>query len=168
MIVKAPNEILSKRCETLRRHNYVGIANTFIKKSWKHRDGACGIAANQINMPYRLFIGKINKGGKHQFWKIFINPRIVIKPSSAKIGGWFPINEECLSIPGKSYNTIREDHITIVYRDMDFKIVWATYDNMNARIIQHEVDHLNGTLISDIHQTEFGLEKHKSINKEVS
>ena len=101
-------------------------------------DGA-GLAAPQINQLIRVVA--INIDGQA---KIIINPKIVKKSWSKDI-----IEEGCLSIPGVYGKVKRPKKITLEYIDRQGKLHKTKFKNMTARIIQHEIDHLDGILFID-------------------
>ena len=104
-----------------------------------YRNDGVGFAGNQLGVPYRIFAMK-RKG----MVELFINPRI-----TKFYGKKFKHYEGCLSIPGKSYEVERYKELDIEYRDKTFKKVVERLDGMSAIIVQHEVDHLDGILISN-------------------
>ena len=138
MIVKNGNPILTKPCEFLTKENYRGKVSSFLNRSIPHRNDGVGIAANQIGMSVMVFV--IATGN---IWKTFINPKIK-RSYGEKINNI----EGCLSIPGKHYEVKRYTKVDIEFYDYDFKKQNKTYEWPEAVIIQHEVDHLNGYLIS--------------------
>ena len=138
MIIKNGNAILTKPCELLTKENYRGKVNSFLNKSIPHRDDGVGIAANQVGMSVMVFVIATSN-----IWKTFINPKIK-RFYGKKINNI----EGCLSIPGKHYEVKRYTKVDIEFYDYDFKKQNKTYEWPEAVIIQHEVDHLNGYLIS--------------------
>ena len=76
-------------------------------------------------------------------WKTFINPEI-----TKYYGELFINNERCLSIPKKDFNVNRFNSVDIVYRDTNFIEHTAKYSALTAIVLQHELDHLDGVLIS--------------------
>lgn len=72
-----------------------------------------------------------------------INPVIV-----ADEGAW-KMEEGCLSIPDVRANVQRPQIVTVRYRDTEFREQQIVADGMLARVIQHEVDHLDGVLFID-------------------
>jgi peptide deformylase len=58
-------------------------------------------------------------------------------------------NEGCLSIPGISEKVFRAEWIKIQYFDADFKQHTEEFEDYIARVIQHEYDHLEGSLFTD-------------------
>jgi peptide deformylase len=109
-----------------------------------------GLAAPQIGKSIRLFVIDASpfededpnlKGLK----KTFINPIILEEE-----GEPWSFNEGCLSIPGIREDVKREPRITIEYYDSEFKLVEESYEGIAARIIQHEYDHIEGILFTDL------------------
>ena len=143
-ILKAPDIMLSKVTEPLNKDNYQRIVNSFLKRSMKHRKGAVGIAGNQIHMPYSIFIAQLVP----DVWKIFINPYI-LKTSKSSFNTSELVNgtEGCLSLPGSEHGVARAQKIEVVFRDIGWKPIMAQFEDFQARVVQHEIDHLNGKLI---------------------
>ncbi|MFN4146721.1 MAG: peptide deformylase, partial [Runella sp.] len=75
---------------------------------------------------------------------VFINPQIIEEE-----GDEWAFEEGCLSIPGIRAEVYRPEKIKIKYFDLDWNEHIEEYDNMAARIIQHEYDHLEGKLFTD-------------------
>jgi len=104
------------------------------------KSNAVGLAAPQVDRLLSLFIVIYN-----DFNQVFINPEI-IEYSTIKGNSY----EGCLSIPDISNYVVRSKKIKIKYFDADFKYHIAEYTNDIAYIIQHEYDHLNGVLFTDL------------------
>ena len=119
------------------------IANMF--ESMKESNGV-GLAAPQIGLSIKLFVidssevKNIKDGRK----KVFINPEIL-----EYIGKRASYEEGCLSIPNIHEDVVREEKIRIWYQDEHFNEFEEEFDGINARIIQHEYDHLFGKLFID-------------------
>ncbi len=108
-----------------------------------------GLAAPQIGRAIRLFIidlapFKEEKPEIADFKKVFINAEI-LETSQETV----EYNEGCLSIPGINENVERPETITIKYQDLDFNEHTETYSGFQARVIQHEYDHIEGILFTD-------------------
>lgn len=106
---------------------------------------ALGLAANQIGYNYSIFLMKDSKGEVHEFINPFINEMI---------GHQF-IQEGCLSFPDiyVSVNRAKEVFVTAKTRTGEFFSRVAV--DVEAVIIQHEVDHLNGiTFLSKVSRNE--------------
>lgn len=117
-----------------------------IKATAIENDDKCvGIASNQIwkipdEPPPAMFIAKL---GPTQDWKIFVNPSI--KGTGPKL----KYKEGCMSLKGKKPKLKKRDkNVIITYFDIEDKTEKTEkYFNYDARIIQHEFDHLKGILI---------------------
>ncbi|RLD31026.1 MAG: peptide deformylase [Bacteroidetes bacterium] len=105
-----------------------------------------GLAAPQVNQSIRLFIVDATPYAEDypevtEFKKVFINPYIL-----EESGEEWSFNEGCLSVPGVREDIIRKPKILLEYQDKDFNIIEETYEGVMARIIQHEYDHIEGTI----------------------
>jgi peptide deformylase len=108
-----------------------------------------GLAAPQVGLDIRLFIvdgTDIKEEGEEMqsFKKVFINAEI-LSEEGAKWG----FEEGCLSIPGVREQVQRRDIVHIRYFDEHWNLHQETYSGMQARIIQHEYDHIQGVLFTD-------------------
>lgn len=109
----------------------------------------CGLAAPQIGLGKRLFIVDGTELGEEYpecatFRQVFINPEIVEESDET-----ISYAEGCLSLPGISENVIRPRTITIEYLDENFQPHRDTFTDFQARIVQHEYDHLEGHVFTD-------------------
>lgn len=125
-----------------------------------------GLAAPQIGKSIRLFVidtasvlTKLNDKydedddnedaemfrGEVGAKKAFINARRV----DMKGDEWV-YNEGCLSIPNIREDITRPDEITLEYLDEDFKSYKQTFKGFTGRVIQHEYDHIEGVLFTDL------------------
>ncbi len=123
-----------------------------IKNMWQtmYAASGVGIAAPQVSLSIRLFLvdtiqlkDKKNKdfvGLK----KVFVNPTII-----EKTGDEWKYEEGCLSIPGIREDVLREQNIKIHYFDENFNEFTEDYNEINARVILHEYDHIDGILFTD-------------------
>lgn len=98
-----------------------------------------GIAAPQIGVGKRIFIAESSEGPI-----ALINP-VFTKKSRKTVGG----EEGCLSVPGQFDSVRRCRSVTIKALTVEGKPVSFTADNFFARILQHELDHLDGVLYVD-------------------
>lgn len=101
-----------------------------------------GLAAPQVGRNLNLALVYLEHSGVPVF--PIINPTI-IKTSSEVV----PIEEGCLSLPGLFGNVTRPKSITLEYCDIDGNKKKLSDDGWIARVCQHEIDHLLGTLIID-------------------
>lgn len=100
---------------------------------------AAGLAANQIGISRSLAVVLLENG---DFLKI-INP--VLKESEGE-----EVDEEgCLSVPDSVIKIPRSTRVVVEYLDTDGNIKTFEASGFTARVLQHEIDHLNGLLIFD-------------------
>ena len=109
-----------------------------MKDTFKKSKGV-GLAAPQVGVNKRLILVKPEKEVY-----VFINPVIINKGVEMACD-----TEGCLSVPNKWINVKRYKHIDIEFIGEDGDLYKVTANNFFARIIQHEIDHLNGVLIVD-------------------
>ncbi len=141
--------VLRKEAEDITK-DYEGLEK-LISDMWEtmYNAGGIGLAAPQIGLGIRIFLvdtAQIKDEDKEQegIKKAFINARII--EESGKEWGY---EEGCLSIPEIRGEVFRQPKVTIRYMDEDFNEHTETYDGMNARVIQHEYDHIDGILFTE-------------------
>jgi peptide deformylase len=104
----------------------------------KHADGL-GLAAPQIGQSISLCVVKL-----HRKMIPLINPEIFWKSEEIEVA-----EEGCLSLPNFWMNVPRPVSIAVRYMDAKGEEQERKLSELDARIVQHEVDHLNGILITD-------------------
>ena len=102
------------------------------------RQNGLGLAANQVGSLQKVFVYDDGSG-----LGIMINPKIV-SASGEQIGV-----EGCLSVPGLQGEVKRANVVEVRGTDLNGKPVKIKAEGLLARIFQHELDHLNGTLFID-------------------
>jgi peptide deformylase len=103
-----------------------------------------GLAANQVALPFRLFV--INPSGdRDQTGEelVFVNPVITSRKGSAEG------EEGCLSLPELYGQVRRAEEIEVEAYDLKGREFTLKLKDMNARVVQHETDHLDGVLFPD-------------------
>lgn len=102
-----------------------------------------GLAANQVNLPFQLFV--INTTGEKGSGEemVFINP-VVSQPK-----GTDSAEEGCLSIPGVNGKVSRPAHVHVSGYDLTGNEIDLAASGLLAKAIQHEFDHLQGVLFID-------------------
>lgn len=121
-----------------------------------------GIAAPQVNADTAVCIVDVSHHKRYKDLKPFILINPVIEKS---FGDKVVMEEGCLSIPGFGVDVERDEKIIVKYDDFALKPVVLEADDMLARVIQHEVDHLNGRLITDFLTPEEKKERKAELTK---
>mgnify|MGYP003661746626 FL=1 len=122
-----------------------------IKQMYKHH--GIGLAAIQVGYERRIFVMDCTRAGESP--QIFTNP-IIVDHSDESLTDF----EGCLSAPGKRGEVKRYLRIILKYQDEQGEEHKKTFYNMEARCIQHEMDHLEGKLCIDYNNDNYRKEKH--------
>jgi len=117
-----------------------------------------GLSANQVGYPLSLFILWPDQKKKP---KVFINPKILKKEGKTKSKKKGAELEGCLSIPKIWGEVQRAKRVLVEWYDEKGKKHKAWFKGLEAIIIQHEIDHLNGVLF-----TSHVLKQEKPLYKE--
>jgi peptide deformylase len=107
------------------------LAETMIAKN------GIGLAANQIGLPYRVFVMKSNP------IICCYNPRIVDASEET-----IYLDEGCLTFPNYYVKIERPKRIRVRFTQPNGEIMTEIYDGITSRIFQHELDHLNGIVFT--------------------
>ncbi|MDR1408251.1 MAG: peptide deformylase [Tannerella sp.] len=122
------------------------VANMF--ETMYNADGI-GLAAPQVGLSIRLLVINVDPLKKdypecRDFKRVMINP-VIIERSDETI-----VREEgCLSFPGIHEKVTRAARIRVKYQDEHFETHEETLENFAARVVQHEYEHLDGTMLVD-------------------
>ena len=103
-----------------------------------------GLAANQVALPYRLFV--INPTGdpdQPEHEQVFINPEILRRNGSEEA------EEGCLSLPEVFGPVTRAERIVVEAFDIDGQQLRFELEGIDARVVQHENDHLDGVMFTE-------------------
>ncbi|MFM1997808.1 MAG: hypothetical protein RLZZ111_2195 [Planctomycetota bacterium] len=102
-----------------------------------------GLAANQVALPYRLFI--VNTSGRRGSGEemVFINP-VLSRPRGTAVQ-----EEGCLSLPGLRMDVRRPERILVDAWSVSGEPIRLDLDGLLSRVVQHEFDHLEGRLFTD-------------------
>lgn len=127
-------------------HLYHELIQNMLKHIKNPENGWVGLAAPQVGVNKRIIVVSLMKDYEDENFKTIplINPEI-IEHSSEKCSD----NEWCLSVPGESGAVLRWTWVKVRFFDQK----WAPYTmkltHLAARIVQHEIDHLDGILFID-------------------
>ena len=139
-IRKLPDPVLRQKAKRVR--NIDGSINRLIDdmiETMHAEPGRAGLAAPQVGVPLRVII--IDQPEAEDI--IIINPEIVRRK------GERILDEGCLSFPGYFGQVTRAEKVTVKGLDRTWKEVRIRADGLLAQVLEHEIDHLNGTLYVD-------------------
>ena len=142
-IIIYPDPILKKKAEQVVNID-ADIQNLIDNMSkLMYQASGIGLAANQVGVTKRVIIFDINYREKGKDLTVLINPTIVLAEDKV-------VSEEgCLSVPDFQGKIAREKHIQVQGVDRHGKTIDIEAEDLTAICIQHEIDHLDGTLILD-------------------
>ncbi len=151
-ILTYPNPKLLKKSEPITEMN-IQIKNviSLMKETIKEANGD-GLAAPQVGQNIQLILVCTLEDSE----KILINPEITSQ--KGKVIG----KEGCLSLPNITTEILRSSLITVKYQDEELKSQIYKAEGREARIIQHEIDHLEGKTII---QRASSIERIQMLNK---
>jgi peptide deformylase len=124
-----------------------------------HKANGIGLAATQVGDMRRVIVIDISdveegkdEGGEREIRATSSDlPRrlVLINPEILSENGKWVLEEGCLSIPEVRAEVERAEQIRFRYRDANFKETVLQADGLLARVILHEIDHLDGVLFID-------------------
>ncbi|MGB0428898.1 MAG: peptide deformylase [Bacteroidia bacterium] len=116
-----------------------------------YNSNGIGLAAPQVGESLRIFVLDTGvsiedeEDKEKAFKEVFINPEI-----DAFVGDDIGFEEGCLSIPHIREEVVRPESVDVIYYDRDFNKKTVELDGLLARVFQHEFDHLEGVLFTDL------------------
>lgn len=140
------NPVLKRKADDI-TPDHPGLAET-VANMWETMYAAqgVGLAAPQVGLPLRIFVVDtiqiLEEEKKAEgIRRVFINALV-----TDESGDLWPYEEGCLSIPHIRGDVERKQRVRIRYRDENFEVRDEIYEGINARVIQHEYDHIEGVL----------------------
>jgi len=107
-------------------------------------ENGCGLAAPQVGQAIRLIVVKLNQSTDQELDMAMVNPEIIFRSEETYID-----TEGCLSLPEYFDEVERNMDIIVKFMDLKGREQMLKLTELNARVVQHEVDHLEGILFSD-------------------
>ena len=102
-----------------------------------------GLAATQVGVVRRMFVCRIGEEDEEEL-RAFANPLVAATGEERESS-----DEGCLSLQGVLVPVERATKLTLEAQDLDGSPVRVELERLNARVVQHELDHLDGVLILD-------------------
>ena len=139
-ILKYPDDFLRQKARAVKDFkdpHVSGLVSQMIKTMEKEK--GVGLAAPQVGSDLRICLARVDN-------TLFalINPEIKAYSRKKEI-----FEEGCLSFPGKFFSVERPVKVKIKARDVNGKKIKIKADGLLARVLQHEIDHLDGILVID-------------------
>jgi peptide deformylase len=121
-------------------------------------DSGIGLAAPQVGVQRQIFV-----------WDMGEKPLVILNPKIVESDGEWVYSEGCLSIPGLYIELIRPKKVLMTGIDLNGNAISFEADELEARLFQHELDHLNGVLMFDRmqpEQREEAVKHYRKLNKQ--
>ncbi len=137
---------VAKPVKTTELHTFRPLVETMLAYIKNPKNHGIWLAAPQIGVSKRIIIVWLPQGRDDEDYSIIamINPIIVSKSTERDID-----EEGCLSLPGITGKVERSTAIEVEWIDIKGRKMKKKIAGFGARVVQHEVDHLDGILISD-------------------
>ncbi len=139
--LSSQSPVLRHRASTVKDLSSVATVIEDLYDTWPTVE-ALGIAAPQIGASRRLFVFRLHDQED-------MRPEVLINPKVVRARGHVDEYEGCLSVARLYGHCVRAEEIEITALDREGNRVRRAYQGYNARIIQHEMDHLDGVLYVD-------------------
>jgi len=163
-LVEETNPILRKKCTPFDFNDPVMDPYELVDALHKmRREGrGIGLAAPQVNIDSRVLVigmGNFDTEGTEDFNQCFFNPKIISTDGQNTY-----MIEGCLSFPELFVKVKRPENITLEWYSEEGSVCNERFTGITSRIIQHELDHLDGITFLQ-RATRFHLEKAKKNRK---
>jgi peptide deformylase len=153
-------EILRKKAKPIQSLDDSAIKLIYDMVDTMHKANGIGLAATQVGEIRQLIVidqGAIERGedeteeGKERPERLHEQSKtmVLINPEVVQDEGTFSMEEGCLSLPELRAEVTRPEKIRLRFRDANFEKTEMEADGLLARVMLHEIDHLNGVLFVD-------------------
>ena len=142
-IVTYPDPVLKRKAHAV--DNIDGEIQSLIDNmsTLMYQSSGIGLAANQVGVEKRIIIFDIDYKEKGKNLTVLINPEIIVAEDKIEF------EEGCLSVPDFQGKINRKKYVQVKGIDRDGRPINIEAEDLTAICIQHEIDHINGTLILD-------------------
>jgi len=137
-IRKEPDAILHKKARRVRVSEKIEKSLLDNMEATMRARGGVGLAGPQVGLNKSIAVVDTKDGAL-----VLVNPEIISKKGATSF------EEGCLSVPGQTVKVRRFEEVTVSYSDENKEQKTRVFKGLTAIIVQHEIDHLNGTLIMD-------------------
>ena len=140
-LIFAPADILSKTANKVQ--NIDKTTKKFVNDMFDtmYENNGVGLAAPQVNKSLQILVMDCSPKNEKAKPKVLINPKIKSFSQEEKI-----YEEGCLSFPGHYLEVLRPSEVKINYLDLNGKENEELFKGFESVCVQHEIDHLSGTL----------------------
>ncbi len=141
-IIKYPDPFLRRTAKTVTDFNDDLKKAVLEMAEVMYQDDGIGLAAPQVGISQRFLL--VGKAGSNQDYEVYINPEITFFSKNKELG-----EEGCLSLPQIFGLVRRAKKIHVKYQDLNGQVHKVKLSGLDAIVLQHELDHLDGILFID-------------------
>ncbi len=141
-VLQYPDPILSQKAASIGRLSKQDLSLIKDMIETMYEEDGVGLAAPQVGISKRIIVVSPNAVPGEE--EVYINPEVIYFSDQKELG-----TEGCLSVPNVSCDVWRSKKITLKALDLKGKELVLELQNFSARVVQHEIDHLNGLLLID-------------------
>jgi len=142
-VIFAPSSVLSKQACAVK--NIDSLIKSLVHNMYDtmYENNGVGLAAPQVNHSLQILVMDCSNKDKNYKPTVLINPSIINQSEVLKI-----YEEGCLSFPDQYFEVKRPEFVKVSYLDLDGKNKEKIFNGFEAVCVQHEIDHLAGTLFT--------------------
>lgn len=138
------NEILRTKSAKIAKVSKEIVALAKLMVETMEKEKGVGLAAPQVGRNIRLILVTLNLGLAEEQVLAMVNPEIVFRSREEELD-----EEGCLSLPNQFDQVWRSREITVKFQNLQGTELMLKLSGFNARVVQHEMDHLEGVLFLD-------------------
>jgi peptide deformylase len=144
-IVMSPNDILREIAQTVDEIGEEERQLAELMINTMEKAGGVGLSAPQVGVSKRISVVRLDRPSSEEEILVMVNPEITEQEGNVSR------TEGCLSVSRKEWGieVARSERVTVRYQTLEGEEVVLEEEGWNARVIQHEIDHLDGILITD-------------------
>ena len=143
-VVEYPNTVLAQKCQDVLSFDDELRSLVAQMVDTMYASNGIGIAAPQVGSNLRILLIDPSGGEVANQMIPMINPRVTWRSLQTEAS-----DEGCLSMPGKVFSIVRSLAVEVEYHDVNGLSHKLQCTGLTARIVQHEVDHLDGIMMID-------------------
>ncbi len=141
--------------------DYLSVVDKLIRKM-AQADHCVGLAANQIGSNLNVFVANAAKNKRETSEYGFV---VVVNPKIVNPRGTIQRREGCMSVPDLTVDVTRYENLTVTGFDKTGNPVNFEISGFEARVFQHEIDHLKGRVILDCAKSSRDIYSRKNYRK---
>ncbi|TSC93421.1 MAG: peptide deformylase [Candidatus Berkelbacteria bacterium Licking1014_7] len=139
-----PDPFLRKKTQRVSIFDKALLSEIQVMEKFKFENKGIGLAANQIGISKQMILVNTDPENIKSKIRIIINPKIISRSKETLID-----KEGCLSVLGKKIAIARCIKVVVLGQNEKGERIKIKAKDLLARVLQHEIDHLNGKLIID-------------------